>query len=75
MAIQVHFKGGNAIISLLVGPKNKDDITQKSGVIYRNKCDRLECDEEYIRESVRTFGERLKENFSAPSPFMILPPQ
>ena len=31
------------------------------------KCDRLECHEEYIEESARTFGERLKEYFGAPS--------
>ena len=28
----------------------------------------LECDEEYIGKSVRTYGERLKEYFRAPSP-------
>ena len=31
-------------------------------------CDRVECDEEYIGESSRTFGERFKEHLSAPSP-------
>ena len=42
-----------------------------SGVIYRYKCDRIECDEEYIGESSRTFGERFKEYQEAPSPYMI----
>ena len=37
-------------------------------VIYRYKCDRVECDEEYIGESSRTFGERFKEHQKAPSP-------
>ena len=39
-----------------------------SGVIYRYQCDRVECDEEYIGESSRTFGERFKEHLKAPSP-------
>ena len=41
---------------------------KKSGVIYRYKCDRVECDEEYIGESSRTSGERFKEHQKAPSP-------
>ena len=66
--IQVHFKSGRTIKEQLVAPKGKEHITKKSGIIYRFKCDRLECDEEYIRESARTFGERLKEHLKAPSP-------
>ena len=49
-------------------PKNKDPITKKSGVIYRYKCDRVDCDEEYTGESSRTFGERFKEHIKAHSP-------
>ena len=49
--VQVHFKGGNTIKSLLMAPKDKDPITKKSGIIYRYKCDRIECDDEYIGES------------------------
>ena len=52
----------------LILPKDKDHVTNKSGIIYRFKCDRLECDEEYIGETARTFGERLKEHLKAPSP-------
>ena len=48
--------------------KDKDPIHKKSGVIYRYKCDRVECDEEYIGESARTFAERFKEHQKAPSP-------
>ena len=51
-----------------MAPKDKDPITKKSGVIYRFKCDRMDCDEEYIIESSRTFEERFKEHFKAPSP-------
>ena len=35
--VQVHYKGGNTIKSLLVAPKEKDHITKKSGIIYRFK--------------------------------------
>ena len=66
--VQVHFKGGNTIKSFLVDPIDKDPITKKSDVIYRYKCDRVECDEEYIEESSRTLGERFKEHLKAPSP-------
>ena len=66
--VQVYFKGGTTIKNLLVAPKDKDPIMKKSGVIYSYKCGRVECDEEYIGESSRTFGERLKEHQKAPSP-------
>ena len=52
----------------LVAPKDKDHMTNKSGIIYRFKCDSLECDEEYIGETARTFGDRFKEHLKAPSP-------
>ena len=60
--VQVYFKGGIAIKNLLVAPKDKYPILKKSGVIYRYKCDRVECDEEHFGESSRTFGERFKEH-------------
>ena len=66
--LQVHFKGGLTIKNLLMALKDKDHILKKSGVIYRYKCDRVECDEEYIGESARTFAERFKEHQKAPSP-------
>ena len=31
-------------------------------------CDRVECDEEYIGDSSRNFGEKFKEHQKAPSP-------
>ena len=49
--VQVHFKGGNDIKGLLMAPKDKDYITKKSGIIYRFKYHRVDCDEEYIGES------------------------
>ena len=65
--IQVHFKSGRTIKDELVAPNDRDHITKKSGIIYRFKCDRLECDEEYIGETSRTFGERFREHPKAPS--------
>ena len=64
-----------------MAPKDKDLITQKSGVIYRYKCDRVECDDEYIGESARTFGERFKEHLKPPplsltiTPSQVMTPQ
>ena len=66
--VQMYFKGGTTVKNLLMAPKDRDPIQKKSGVIYRYKCDRVECDEEYIGESSRTFGERFKEHLKAPSP-------
>ena len=42
--VQVYFKGGNTIKNLLMAPKYQDAIHNKSGVIYRYHCDRVECD-------------------------------
>ena len=66
--VQVYFKGGTTIKNLLMAPKDKDPMMKKSGVIYSYKCGRVQCDEEYIGESSRTFGERFKEHQKAPSP-------
>ena len=49
-------------------PKIKIKSPTRVSVIYRYKCDMLECDEEYIGETARTFGERFKEHLKAPSP-------
>ena len=66
--MQVYCKGGNTIKDLLMAPKDKDPIMRKSGVIYRYRCNRVDCNEEYIGESSRVFGERFKEHQKAPSP-------
>ena len=49
-------------------PKVMDNILQKSGVIYRFRCGRVDCNEAYIGESGRTFAERFRECMKAPSP-------
>ena len=40
------------------GPKDRNNITQESRVIYRYKCDRLECDEEYIEGVCKDLWEK-----------------
>ena len=49
--IHVHFKGMNAVKTLLMAPKGKDHKLQKSGVFYKFKCPHINCPEEYIGES------------------------
>ena len=69
--VQVHCKGGTTIKNLLMAPKDRDPIQKQSGVIYRYHCDRVDCDEEYIGESSRTFRERFKEHLKPPPlPYM-----
>ena len=50
-------------------PKDKEAIAKQSNIIHWFKCDKTECDDEYIGESSRTFQERYKEHLKAPSPF------
>ena len=66
--VEMYFKGGHTIKGLLVHPKDKDNILQKSGVIYRFRCGRVDCDEEYIGESGRTFVERFRQHMKVTSP-------
>ena len=66
--VQVYFKGGKILKNLLVSPKDKDNIKKKSNVIYWLRCDKIDCKEEYIGESSRTFEEGYKEHLKAPSP-------
>ena len=74
--IQVCFKGGRTIKNLLVFPKDRDTITQKSEEIYRQKYARIECDEGYIAESAETFPDSFKKHLKTPPLFMaIITPQ
>ena len=66
--IQTHFKGGNTIKNLLVSPKDKYPMVFQSDAIYWYQCRDLTCDDEYIGETSRTFGERYKEHLKDPSP-------
>ena len=65
--VEMYLKGGSTIKGLLVYPKDKDNILQKRGVIYRYRCGRVDCNEEYTGESGRTFGERFRKHMRAPS--------
>ena len=69
--IQVHFKGTNTIKQLLMALKDRDSKLQKSGIIYKCKCPQINCAEESIWESGRTFGDRYKEHLKAPSPIHL----
>ena len=66
--IQTYFKGSNTIRNLLVFPKDKDPMVNQSGAIYWFKCGDHSCDDKYIGETSRTFGERYKEHLKDPSP-------
>ena len=65
---EMYFKGGNTLKDLLDHSKDRETILQKRGVIYRLKYGRVDCEEEYIGESGRTFAERFREHMRAPSP-------
>ena len=65
--VQVHFKGGNTLKNLLMFPKGKEAITKQSNIIHWFNFGKIECDDEYIGESSRTFEERYKEHLEAPS--------
>ena len=66
--VQVYVKGGNTIKNILMVPKDKGPMLKEGGVIYRYKCYRVECDEDCIGESSRTFAKRFKEHQKDPSP-------
>ena len=44
---------------------------KKSGVIYKYKCPDINCREQYIGESGRTFGDRYKKHLKAPLPIHL----
>ena len=69
---RMYFKEGSRIKELLVHTKDKDTTLQKIVVIYRYKCGRVDCEEEYIGESDRTFAERFREHVRATHPHMTI---
>ena len=62
------FKDTNTLRTLLVKLKDKDNKLQKSGFIYHFKCPNIKCTDDYIGESGRAFGDRIKEHLKASSP-------
>ena len=69
--VDIHLKGGQTLKNILVSPKDKDKITGKNSVICSCTRGMIDCNEEYIGESGRTFGERYKEHLKAPSPIFL----
>ena len=69
--VDVHFKGGKTLKNILVSPKDRDKVTNKNSVIYSYTCGSIDCGEEYVGESSRTFGERYREHLKAPSPIFL----
>ena len=66
--IAVYFKGDRTLKNILMSRKDKDEMAKKSSIIYSYCCGEIGCDEEYVGESGRTFGERFKEHMKTPSP-------
>ena len=64
----MHLKGGLTIKNLIMVPKDKDTIRKKSGAIYRYKCNRVECDEEYIGEFSKKFCREIQGTSQYPFP-------
>ena len=61
-------QGGRTLKNILVSPKDEEKMINKNSVIYSYSCGSIDCGEEYIGESARSFGERFKEHLKAPSP-------
>ena len=57
-----------SLINLVILWSSLPTMLKLSRVIYRYKCDRVDCGEEYIGESGRTFAERFREHLKSPSP-------
>ena len=66
--IQTPFKGNSTTKNLMVSLKDKDCMVNQSRAIYWFQCGDLTCNDEYIQETSRTFGERFKEHLKDPSP-------
>ena len=73
LGMQVHLRGHSTICTLLVALKDKDTTTKKSGVMYWLKYTQAGFKEEYIVESGRTFGDRLREHHRVPYPSINTP--
>ena len=69
---QVNFKGGNTIKHLLMAPKDKDNITNKGGLICRYKYEHPGCTMEYIGETGLEHWRQIQGAFK--SPFLHLWP-
>ena len=65
--VQVYFKGGTTIKNLLMAPKDQDPMKKRSGVTYRYKCNRVECNDNTLVNHPEHL-ERGSRNISRPPP-------
>ena len=72
--IQTHFKGGRTSKTYWSPQRTKTQWSSKVS-IYWYQCGDLSCDDEYIGETSRTFGERYKEHLKHPLPFISTAPK
>ena len=68
----MHFRGTNTVKTLLMAPKDKDHKLQNSGIMYNYKCPHTNCPEQYIGESGRKLGDKVKEHLRDPSPYISI---
>ena len=52
--VAVYFKGNRTLKNILLSPKDKDEMANKSSIIYSYCCGEIDCNEEYVGESGRT---------------------
>ncbi len=62
IGIQVFFKGGTTLKSMLVAPKDKDSKAKTQNIVYNIICGEESCTHQYIGETGRTLEERFKEH-------------
>ena len=60
MVYKCILKSDGTLKNPLEALKDTDIITQKSGVVCKCKCYRVDCDEEYFGKSTKTSAERFK---------------
>ena len=58
--IQNHLKGSSTIKNLLVSPKDKDPMVNKSEAIYWFQCGDLTCDDEYIGGNLQDLWRKIQ---------------
>ena len=46
--VAVYFKGNRTLKNILVSPKDKDEMANKSNIIYSYCCGEIGCEEEYV---------------------------
>ena len=70
ITIRIEIKSQSLAKNLLMVPKDQDPMLKKSGVIYRYKCDRVECDEGYIRKVLQNFWRKVQRTPEGPIPHL-----